>query len=60
MHLELTLGTPQISGAVLAGPGERQTFSGWLELVPLLENLRGAPAEPLRGAPPEPQPGGGD
>lgn len=45
VRLELLRGTPEISGAVLDARGVRQAFSGWLELVSLLEALRGASTE---------------
>ena len=43
IHLELDLQPDCLSGAVLLDDGSRREFSGWLELVALVEELRPGP-----------------
>jgi hypothetical protein len=57
-RLELTVeldprGEP-ISGCVTDDRGRRRTFSGWLDLMDVLDERHHVEAEPIDGAPNEP------
>jgi len=49
VELSIDLGSEPISGRLIAGSGQPQSFSGWMELVAAIEAVRD-PDEPAGGA----------